>query len=110
VDTCEYAGDITCLLSYPAMMVRMICKMEDAIKKYELLVTPMSPAYLRREQDATINNMGRLLSMWTEDHKKKKMPVNQQIIQQKALSLYEEMRKQNILLLAQDGLIISEND
>jgi hypothetical protein len=53
--------------------------------------------------------MGGLLSVWTEDYKNK-MSVNQHIIQQKALSLYEDMRKQEILLLTENGLIVSKSD
>jgi hypothetical protein len=63
VDTCEYADDIAYLMSYPANMVRTICKLADTVKKSALSVTPMSPAYVRREQDTTIVNVGSLLSM-----------------------------------------------
>lgn len=88
----ERAADVARMLNLPATTVRTIFKTSQAIKKRAALASSLTSVYLTRLQSSVMVKMERLLSLWIDDLNKKKIPVSQQLIQEKALSLYDDLK------------------
>uniref|UniRef100_H9H7U0 Tigger transposable element-derived protein 1-like n=1 Tax=Monodelphis domestica TaxID=13616 RepID=H9H7U0_MONDO len=68
---------------------------KDKIKANSQAATPMSTTQLTRCRGVVMGTMERLLSLWIEDQKQRRLPVNTVLIQEKAKSLFEDLKQKH---------------
>lgn len=66
-------------------------KKED-IKTYLQSAAPLNVSRLTRQRNWILEKMEKLLIIWIEDNNKRRMPMSQMTIQEKALSIFENLK------------------
>ncbi|XP_036599100.1 tigger transposable element-derived protein 1-like [Trichosurus vulpecula] len=67
----------------------------EKIKANSQAATPISTTQLTRCRGVVMGNMERLLSLWIEDQKQQHLPINTMLIQEKAKSLFEALKREH---------------
>lgn len=75
--------------------VRTIKKREESIRSSILRGTSSSCKVTCFSRPQTLENMEKALYVWIEDQTKKRVPVSTQIIQEKAIRLYNSLKSDN---------------
>ncbi|XP_044522957.1 tigger transposable element-derived protein 1-like [Gracilinanus agilis] len=68
---------------------------KERIKASSQAAAPISATQLTRCRGVVMGNMERLLSLWIEDQKRRQLPVNTVLIQEKAKSLFEDLKRKH---------------
>ncbi|XP_037371544.1 tigger transposable element-derived protein 1-like [Talpa occidentalis] len=66
----------------------------DKIRASSQAATPLAAARLTRSRSLVMENMERLLSVWIEDQTRRRAPVSVVLIQEKARSLFEALKRE----------------
>ena len=88
----ERAVDTAKHLGVPPTTVRTIVKDKDKYKQYVKDAMPLECRGSKTRSIAMVQMEKRLL-VWIEDQTQRSMPLSQMLIQQKALRLYEDIKK-----------------
>jgi hypothetical protein len=75
------------------MSVRTIIENADKIRASAKSVTPLSASKVTKGRHTVFEKMETLLGIWIQVHVDKNMPVSFLIIKHKALSLFEDIKK-----------------
>ncbi|XP_036599095.1 tigger transposable element-derived protein 1-like [Trichosurus vulpecula] len=67
---------------------------EDKIRASSQAATPQVATKLTRSRSLVMENMERLLSVWIEDQNQRGVPVNVSTIQEKAKSLFQDLKRE----------------
>uniref|UniRef100_S4R489 HTH CENPB-type domain-containing protein n=1 Tax=Petromyzon marinus TaxID=7757 RepID=S4R489_PETMA len=94
-DAGERAVDISSELGLPPTSVRTIRANAHKIREYARSVTTLNAARIIRGRDKVKDNMERLLSLWIEDQGQRNVPMSLMMIQEKAKSLFRELKKEH---------------
>lgn len=73
--------------------VRTIIKKKEQYKEQGLNTTSYMSKVITRQRSTLLNNMERLLLTWIEECNQMKIPLNQTIIQQKAITIYNSLKE-----------------
>ena len=76
-----------------ASTAHSIVQSSAKIKKISQIATSSSATTLTRMRDGAMHNMERLLCVWIEDQTKRRMPLSLAVIQEKARSLWNDLKK-----------------
>ncbi|XP_064150425.1 putative CENPB DNA-binding domain-containing protein 1 isoform X1 [Loxodonta africana] len=74
--------------------VAIIRDNKDKIRASSQAATPQAATKLTRSCSLVMENMERLLSVWIEDQNQRKVPINVMLIQEKARSLFEDLKRE----------------
>ncbi|XP_049558737.1 tigger transposable element-derived protein 1-like [Orcinus orca] len=66
---------------------------KDKIRASSQAATPHAACKLTRSRSLVMENMERLLSVWIEDQNRRDVPVSVVLVQEKARSLFEELKR-----------------
>ncbi|XP_057575700.1 tigger transposable element-derived protein 1-like [Hippopotamus amphibius kiboko] len=66
---------------------------KDKIRASSQAATPRAAATLTRSRSLVMENMERLLGLWIEDQHRRHVPVSVVLVQEKARSLFEELKR-----------------
>ncbi|XP_061435172.1 tigger transposable element-derived protein 1-like [Lethenteron reissneri] len=94
-DAGERAVDISSDLGLPPTSVRTIRANAHKIREYARSVTTLNAARIIRGRDKVKDNMERLLSVWIEDQGQRNVPMSLMMIQEKAKSLFRDLKKEH---------------
>uniref|UniRef100_UPI00358EA035 putative CENPB DNA-binding domain-containing protein 1 n=1 Tax=Myxine glutinosa TaxID=7769 RepID=UPI00358EA035 len=94
-DAGQRAVDIGKVLGLPATTVRSIRTNADKIRECVQSVTPLSAVRITKRRDKVMNHMERSLSLWIEDQGRQNAPVTLTRIQEKAKSLFQDLKKEH---------------
>ncbi|XP_007056461.2 tigger transposable element-derived protein 1 [Chelonia mydas] len=92
-DAGERAVDIGITLGLTPTTVRTIRSNADKIRASARCVTPLSATKISRSRSSLMENMERLLSVWIEDQNQRNIPLSLPVIQAKAKSLYDKLKR-----------------
>ncbi|XP_004386991.1 tigger transposable element-derived protein 1-like [Trichechus manatus latirostris] len=67
---------------------------KDKIRASSQAATPQAATKLTRSRSLVMENMERLLSVWIEDQNQRNVPINVVLIQEKARSLFEDLKRE----------------
>ena len=76
-----------------ASTVHSIVQSSAKIKKISQIATSSSATTLTRMRDGAMHNMEHLLCVWIEDQTKRRIPLSLAVIQEKARSLWNNLKK-----------------
>ena len=88
----ERAVDIAKYLTIPPTSVRTIIKDKEKYKKYVVDAVPIESKAIKSRSTIMVK-MEKLLLIWIEDQTQRSMPLSQMLIQEKALHLYNDLKK-----------------
>ncbi|GLV32614.1 hypothetical protein CBL_00677 [Carabus blaptoides fortunei] len=72
--------------------IRTILKNKDKIKEFGRIATPLAAVKLIKNRAPIMVEMERLLTIWIDDQTQRCVPVSSPMIQDKAKSLYEDLK------------------
>ena len=75
--------------------VATILKDKDHISAHLKSATPMNSTMITKQRSGVLMEMERLLLLWIEDNNQRSMPLSEQIICEKARTLYEALKKES---------------
>lgn len=89
------AVDISKDLGLKPTTVRTIHTNAEKIKRSARSINPASAARITKGRDSVMVNMERLLNMWIDDHSQRNVLLSLAMIQEKARSIFEELKKEH---------------
>ncbi|KAG6932915.1 tigger transposable element derived 1, partial [Chelydra serpentina] len=81
------------ILSLPATTVRTIFKSADQLRESARSATKLSSMKIKKQRSSKMEKMECLLADWIDDLHQNKMPVSLSLIQEKAKSLYDNLKE-----------------
>lgn len=92
-DAGEKAADIARILNIPVTSIRSICNRDaEKIRTVAKNANPLMAQQIVKSQSSLIVLMESLLSMWIEQQNQRKVPLSRVLIQEKAISIFEELK------------------
>ncbi|XP_019378456.1 PREDICTED: CENPB DNA-binding domain-containing protein 1-like [Gavialis gangeticus] len=88
----EKTKEIRCATGFSESTLHTIRDNEEKIKESCKSATRLSTACVSLTRSAIMEKMERMLTMWIEHQKQEHMPLSTQVIQAKALSIYEVLK------------------
>ena len=73
----------------------MILKNKDKIMEHVKSVVPMMSTIISKKHGKVMEEMEKLLSVWMQDQHQHQVPLSLMLIQEKAKSLYEDLKKKH---------------
>ncbi|XP_074854943.1 tigger transposable element-derived protein 1 [Carettochelys insculpta] len=92
-DAGKRAVDIGIALGLTPTTVRTIRRNADKIRASAQSVIPLSATTISQSRSSLLENMEHLLSVWIEDQNQRNVPVSLLMIQAKAKSLYDNLKR-----------------
>jgi len=90
----EKAVDIGRILGLAPTTVRTICNRDaDRIRECAKIATPLQSKQLTKIRSSLMVKMESHLAIWIENQNQRRMPLSKMVIQNKALSIFNDIRK-----------------
>lgn len=93
IDSGERQVDVANALGITGSTVRTVIKNRDSILEAGKSSVPTQATQLTKARPPIMVEMEKLLSIFVEDNTQRRIPLSADIIKQKALSLYEDLKK-----------------
>lgn len=89
----EKPADIARTMGFAPTTIRTICSRDaDKIKEYGKTATHLQSTQVSKVRSSLMVKMESILCMWIEDQNQRRMPLSQMLIQNKALSIFNDLK------------------
>ena len=87
--------DVVCSYNMNRSTISMILKNKDKIMEHVKSTVPRMSAILSKKHGKVMEEMEKLLSVWMQDQHENQVLLSLKLIQEKAKSLYENLKKKH---------------
>lgn len=91
----EKASVISCALGFSRTTVSTILKDVERIMSHVKRATPMNSTVISEQRSILVVGMEKLLMLWIEDNNQRSMPLSEQLICEKARTIFQDLKKEH---------------